>query len=651
MIKSLRTFWRVRTRTTIQHNRMNSRLFAVITALFVGMSISGCSAGNFRWYSPTDARKSEPASRYTGDSKYASKYLTRKQLYEDDPLLVEIDDSISIRASDLLTRLEESYLLKTGGTVAWDQVADTLEYLLTDTLVSLAADTFQLRQDSASWGDFSLVRDALLGKLFLNEVIYAQTPVDSLEVDSFYFARPDIFTYYAQVNLGHIVLSKGGYRSGIDSAKYAAIPDDELDSLIFRRLRFLKEVITDSSMFEELANKYSQDRRTGDHGGRLGWVERYNLHPEIEDVLYDENTPLHTAIGPLESRDGVHLFYLYDRHFKGIPPLNEKRYRQAYNYVLGAGAKDVYAQVRDSLRAEHPSTFNDSVLELSARDTSPSAPVAWASGIDTVRFETYDRARGLLRSKLPFDKVLTIEQLRSVAQGLVDTRLTLLMAQDIGLADNPDFIAAVKKESFNFARAAVRRKSRDPEYKPTDEEINQYFHEHQSEYAIDKPVRIQQIVFSDSLKAEFVRALAESGEDFLELADTYYPGDTAIRRDAANLGYIGPDDFERTIFTTAMRGSVGDVTPPIKTQYGYHIVKILDVKRGVSVTENRSSIIKELDRLHNERVKRQWVQSLHKGHKIVIAPVRYRGVVMGAVDNRAYLPYQILPPGLKDSQP
>ncbi len=652
MIEVFRKLCPVQRKAGLQEKtRSRFFLFPIATLVVVaGIVSGGCATGNFHWYSPPGAETPSAAHHYAGDSPYASQYLLRRNMNADDPLLLSIDDSIQIHASDLLSRFEQSYLLRLGGTISWEQVADTLEYMLLDTLVSLAADTFQLQQDAAGWGDLSLVSDASLGRVFLEEIIYAQTEVDSLEADSFYFARPDIFTYFAQVNLGHIILSKAGYRTGSDPDEYLAMSDKDLDSLIHHRLNVLKKAITDSASFEEFADKYSQDRRTGAQGGRMGWVERYNLHPEVEDVLYDESTPLHEVIGPVDSRDGVHLFYIYDRHFKGVPPMNAARYKQAYNYVLGSHARVVYARVRDSLRAAHPSTFNDSALALKPNRTHWETPVAWADGIDTVRFETYDRARSMVRSKIPVSTVLSVEVLRSIAQEAIDARLTLLMARDHGLDDNVAYQEEVERERQNFSRAAIHRKSRDPNYRPTDREVEQYFKEHNSEYRIEKPVRIQQIVFVDSVEAEFVRALAESGEDFLGLAEKYYPGDTAIRRDVADLGYIGPLDFDKKIFSTAIQGNAGDITAPIKTQYGYHVVKILDVKREVSLDEARGPIILELTRIHNEEVNREWYQKLISGHRVTIEPVRYRGIVMGSDQNRLNLSPEILPDDFDESQ-
>ena len=610
----------------------------------------GCAAGNFHWYPPPGAETTATGSRYTGESVYADKYLLRKHAQVDNPTLVVVDDSIRIHALDLLSRLEKSYALAKGGTLGWDVATDTLENILLDTLVSLAADTFNLSQDTAGWGDFLTVRNDLLTRLFLTEAVYSQVVVDSLEVDSFYHSRPDIFTYNAQVRVGHIVLSKEGYRAGPDSASYQSMPDGELDSLIMYRLRYLQNEIKDSLMFEEMADKYSQDRRSGDHGGRLGWVERYNLNPEVEDVLYDEKTPLHRAIGPVKSRDGVHLFYLYDRHFKGIPPLNGDRYRQAYEYLLGSRAKVVYAKIRDSLRAAHPTTFNDSILVLSKRQTSPDDPVAWAPGIDTVRFVTFDRASVIVEPNPSRRKQLSLAQLRSVAQGEVDRRLVLMMAEELGLAEKPAFKSEVERQRHKFAEASVHRLAQDPNFRPTEDEVKSYFEEHRSEYVTGKPVRIQQIVFADSVEAEFVRALAESGEDFLELAQKYYPGDTAIRREAADLGYIGPDEFEKNIFERALASKVGEITHPIKTQYGYHIVKVLDVKREFSLEEKRNVVINALDKLHNESVRQKWLAALRSGHNIELEPVRYRGVVMGAFENRSFLPGEVLPPELKNAQ-
>ncbi|HSH00178.1 MAG TPA: peptidylprolyl isomerase, partial [candidate division Zixibacteria bacterium] len=445
----------------------------------------------------------------------------------------------------------------------------------------------------------------LLKREFLNQTVYPRIEIDSLMVDSFYFAREDLFTYESQVNVGHIVLSKPGYRHGDDSAAYAPYSDHELDSMIYFRLNLLKSEISDSLDFEHLAKLYSLDGRTGGLGGRFGWVQKNNLHPEIERVLYDPQTPLHTVIGPLESRDGVHLFYLYDRHFQGIPPLNPERYDRARGILLNVFAQGEIATVLDSLRAVRPTIYNDSALQLGSREGEPSLWVAWAEGIDTVRFAEYDNACIPFRSRFN-TLTFTAEQGRYIVQTIVDERLLIMLAEELGIPQQPAVSEELEKNRRKFARVAVRRLGEAPGFVPSDEHIRDYFDTHEREFVSERPVKLQQILLADSLHAEFVKALAESGEDFLTLAERHYVGEPDIRRAAADLGWIGPRDFDSTIFEESYAAIDGSVLGPIKTEYGYHVVRVEEVKRAPSLEEVRGRIYTELALQERGRVHSAW---------------------------------------------
>lgn len=563
--------------------------------------------------------------------------LSHDEVRVNDPTLVTIDRTVHIQASDLLKRLSESALLLQGGSKPWAEVSDTLDEMVNDALVTFTLDTFDIRSDTASWVNYNLTRDNLLKRELLNQTIYPRVEIDSLMVDSFYFAREDLFTYGSQVNVGHIVLSKPGYRYGNDSAAYAPYSDHELDSMIYFRLNLLKSEIGDSLDFEHMAKLYSLDGRTGGLGGRFGWVQKNNLHPEIEEVLYDPNTPLHTVIGPLESRDGVHLFYLYNRHFEGIPPLNPERYDHARGIMLNMFAQGVVAQLLDSLRAARPTVYNDSALQLGSRQGEPSLWVAWAEGIDTVRFTEYDNACVPFRSRFN-TLTFTVEQGRYIAQTLVDERLLIVLAEELGIPEQPVVSEELERNRLKYARVAVNRLGEAPGYVPGEELIEAYFETHQRDFISERPVKLQQILVADSLHAEFVKALAESGEDFLTLAERHYVGEPDIRRAAADLGWIGERDFDSTIFATSYAALDGSVLGPIKTEYGYHVVRVEEVKRAPSLVEVRTEIYTELVRQERERVHAAWERMLRRNHTVDYHPVEIDSLVLPPIEFRRERP-------------
>ncbi|WP_166265678.1 SurA N-terminal domain-containing protein [Marinobacter caseinilyticus] len=70
-----------------------------------------------------------------------------------------------------------------------------------------------------------------------------------------------------------------------------------------------------------------------------------------------------------------------------------------------------------------------------------------------------------------------------------------------------------------------------------------------------------------------------AGEDFAELAKTY-SADTVSAKEGGDLGFVGRGMFDSG-FEDAMYGlEVGDVSEPVETSYGMHIIKLLDVRQA-----------------------------------------------------------------------
>jgi peptidyl-prolyl cis-trans isomerase C len=90
-------------------------------------------------------------------------------------------------------------------------------------------------------------------------------------------------------------------------------------------------------------------------------------------------------------------------------------------------------------------------------------------------------------------------------------------------------------------------------------------------------IRVYQIMFDNLDTAQMVFEKLKAGANFEEMAYQYSVDDQA-KRDRGDMGYFlrgtGPESFEKVVF----RLDVGEMTPPFKTEYGYHIVKLVDKK-------------------------------------------------------------------------
>ncbi len=90
------------------------------------------------------------------------------------------------------------------------------------------------------------------------------------------------------------------------------------------------------------------------------------------------------------------------------------------------------------------------------------------------------------------------------------------------------------------------------------------------------PAASDGIVSAARAKLEEIEKLLEAGGDFSELATEYSEGPSA--KSGGSLGYIDLKDLNNPEFEDAVRKlTVGEVSGPVLTEFGYHLIKLEDV--------------------------------------------------------------------------
>ncbi len=122
----------------------------------------------------------------------------------------------------------------------------------------------------------------------------------------------------------------------------------------------------------------------------------------------------------------------------------------------------------------------------------------------------------------------------------------------------------------------------------TDDEIKDYYDEHYKEYNEEKRVKASHILFKvpynaspeevEKVKAKALKVLnlAKSGEDFAELARKYSEGPSA--KNGGELGYFTKKDMVPEFANAAFKMKPGEISDLVRSPYGFHIIKVEDVK-------------------------------------------------------------------------
>ena len=159
---------------------------------------------------------------------------------------------------------------------------------------------------------------------------------------------------------------------------------------------------------------------------------------------------------------------------------------------------------------------------------------------------------------------------------------------------------------------------RDTTYEPTDAEVEAYYDSHINDYKVERKLLVYHIIFEDSTLAEAVRDSILLGADFVEMAKRYYPGEPEIREVAYNLDYIGPRDMGEKFYSVADTLKVGDISHPVKTQWGYHLIKLVQRKEDRTLAQVKPGIKHTLKEQRDAETRQRLVDQWRAAADIVI---------------------------------
>ncbi|SEP02198.1 peptidylprolyl isomerase [Paenibacillus sp. OV219] len=138
------------------------------------------------------------------------------------------------------------------------------------------------------------------------------------------------------------------------------------------------------------------------------------------------------------------------------------------------------------------------------------------------------------------------------------------------------------------------RKLIEPLVKVTDADVKQYFDENRAMFDQPEQVKASHILVATKAEADEIMKQLKAGGDFAKLAKEKSL-DTGSKDAGGDLGYFGKGvmvaEFEKAAFSL----KAGELGGPIKTQFGYHIIKVTDHKAAKAAKfEEHQAEIKEL---------------------------------------------------------
>lgn len=192
-------------------------------------------------------------------------------------------------------------------------------------------------------------------------------------------------------------------------------------------------------------------------------------------------------------------------------------------------------------------------------------------------------------------KGLGEEQKRKYVENWINRELLYKEALQQNLNKTPDLELEIEQVKKEFLINRLVDKTFAEKVKITEREIESYYNKNQHLFKVQEDERWVLHLLTDT-RAKAREALQEikAGKDFQDVVSIYSSG--IFKENNGDLGYIKREDVIDEISQTAFSMAKDGVSDIIRSKYGYHIVKVIDIRE--------KGDIEKLEQVRNEILQR-----------------------------------------------
>lgn len=189
-----------------------------------------------------------------------------------------------------------------------------------------------------------------------------------------------------------------------------------------------------------------------------------------------------------------------------------------------------------------------------------------------------------------------------------------------------EFRERVKQQIIALSYAIKKRKEFEKEITISEPEIAKYYNEHIEEFQNPQRTKVRRIFLTASKESDERARVRErimgiweklkQGADFASVAENESQGPEADREGL--IGWVSKGDLVPELEQAVEKLSVGEISQPIETEWGFHILKVEEKEESGKLSYEQARIIIEpklKEQYINERYQK-WLNELKKNARI-----------------------------------
>ena len=169
----------------------------------------------------------------------------------------------------------------------------------------------------------------------------------------------------------------------------------------------------------------------------------------------------------------------------------------------------------------------------------------------------------------------TEEGKKRLLQELVHQEMILLDAMEQKMDDNLDYQRSLKKMKDNFLKQYAMN-AMFQQASVTDEEVEAFYQNHPDQFQEPEQTLASHILVDEEEKAIEIKKALEDGASFEDQAKEFSSCPSSEK--GGDLGFYPKGRMVPEFEAAADSLSIGETSDPVKTQFGFHLIKVMDRK-------------------------------------------------------------------------
>jgi peptidyl-prolyl cis-trans isomerase C len=178
---------------------------------------------------------------------------------------------------------------------------------------------------------------------------------------------------------------------------------------------------------------------------------------------------------------------------------------------------------------------------------------------------------------------------------LIKRELIYQHAVKMRLTNDQEYLDTIRQFEKVTLVQMVLKKEVEQKAVVDESEVKAFFEENADKFTIGTEIKASHILVETEEEVRDIHAKLEKGTSFASLAKQYSK-DKGSADKGGDLGYFGRGKMVPEFERAAASLKPGEVSEPVRTRFGFHLIKLVDIKKGTPANyeQSRESIHKQL---------------------------------------------------------